>query len=315
MRQELHREGASTSARRGAPSATGAGDELHLIGSVWGLLVVGALLASSAMALMWLIQVRIRDASHVDVAWAVLIACCAIALRTPRRRRRRAPRPRRGAGLDLGLPARRLPPRQPCTRQGGGRPLPGAPRGVGRRTRTGTSSSSSRRRRCSSSSSRCRSRSSRSRPTSGFGALAWIGIAVWAIGNVGTILSDYQLAQWRSEPGEQGKDRARRPVGLVAPPELLLRVGELVRDRARRERRSVGLDRVARAGRSALPPVQGHGHPGDRGAGAALARGLRRVPADDERLRPASAAPGLGGRDLEAELLACSAGRASGSRA
>ena len=30
------------------------------------------------MALMWLIQVRIRDASHVDVAWAVLIACCAI---------------------------------------------------------------------------------------------------------------------------------------------------------------------------------------------------------------------------------------------
>ena len=50
-----------------------------MIGSVWGLLLVGALLASSAMALMWLIQVRIRDASHVDVAWAVLIACCAIA--------------------------------------------------------------------------------------------------------------------------------------------------------------------------------------------------------------------------------------------
>jgi len=50
-----------------------------MIGSVWGLLLVGALLASSAMALMWLLQVRIRDASHVDVAWAVLIACCAIA--------------------------------------------------------------------------------------------------------------------------------------------------------------------------------------------------------------------------------------------
>ena len=49
-----------------------------MIGSVWGLLVVGAILASSAMALMWVIQVRIRDASHVDVAWAVLIACCAI---------------------------------------------------------------------------------------------------------------------------------------------------------------------------------------------------------------------------------------------
>ena len=31
------------------------------------------------MALMWLIQLRLRDASHVDVAWAALIACCAIA--------------------------------------------------------------------------------------------------------------------------------------------------------------------------------------------------------------------------------------------
>ena len=30
------------------------------------------------MALMWVVQVRIRDTSHVDVAWAVLIACCAI---------------------------------------------------------------------------------------------------------------------------------------------------------------------------------------------------------------------------------------------
>ncbi|HKX47944.1 MAG TPA: DUF1295 domain-containing protein, partial [Gaiellaceae bacterium] len=50
----------------------------RLIESVWGLLVVGAVLASTAMALMWVVQVRTRDASHVDVAWAVLIACCAI---------------------------------------------------------------------------------------------------------------------------------------------------------------------------------------------------------------------------------------------
>ena len=50
----------------------------RLIESVWGLLVVGAILASAAMALMWVVQVRIRDTSHVDVAWAVLIACCAI---------------------------------------------------------------------------------------------------------------------------------------------------------------------------------------------------------------------------------------------
>ena len=40
---------------------------------------------------------------------------------------------------------------------------------------------------------------------SGFGALAWIGIAVWAIGNVGTIVSDRQLAQWRTNPENKGK--------------------------------------------------------------------------------------------------------------
>jgi len=28
---------------------------------------------------------------------------------------------------------------------------------------------------------------------------------VWAIGNVGTILSDYQLAQWRANPDNKGK--------------------------------------------------------------------------------------------------------------
>jgi steroid 5-alpha reductase family enzyme len=49
-----------------------------VIGSVWGLLLVGVVLASSAMAVLWYVQVRIRDASHVDVAWAVLIACAAM---------------------------------------------------------------------------------------------------------------------------------------------------------------------------------------------------------------------------------------------
>ena len=30
------------------------------------------------MAVLWAVQVRIRDASHVDAAWAALIACSAI---------------------------------------------------------------------------------------------------------------------------------------------------------------------------------------------------------------------------------------------
>ena len=50
-----------------------------VIDTVWGLLTIGAVLASVAMALLWIIAVRIRDASHVDVAWAILIACAALA--------------------------------------------------------------------------------------------------------------------------------------------------------------------------------------------------------------------------------------------
>ncbi len=125
-------------------------------------------------------------------------------VRTPRGRRHGTPRARRGAGLALGLPARRLPPLQPCPRQGGGRALPGAPR-------------------------RWAPNANRNffvffqaqalfvvffslpfafiaqNGSSGLGVLEWAGIAVWAIGNAGTILSDYQLAQWRKNPENKGK--------------------------------------------------------------------------------------------------------------
>jgi steroid 5-alpha reductase family enzyme len=49
-----------------------------MIESVWGLLAVGAVVASVSMLALWVVAVRIHDASHVDVAWAMLIACCAI---------------------------------------------------------------------------------------------------------------------------------------------------------------------------------------------------------------------------------------------
>jgi steroid 5-alpha reductase family enzyme len=49
-----------------------------VIGSVWGLLAVGLVLAAVVMAVLWYVQVRIHDASHVDVAWAALVACAAI---------------------------------------------------------------------------------------------------------------------------------------------------------------------------------------------------------------------------------------------
>jgi steroid 5-alpha reductase family enzyme len=49
-----------------------------MIESVWGLLLIGAVVASISMALLWALAVGIRDASHVDVAWAMLIATLAV---------------------------------------------------------------------------------------------------------------------------------------------------------------------------------------------------------------------------------------------
>jgi steroid 5-alpha reductase family enzyme len=37
------------------------------------------------------------------------------------------------------------------------------------------------------------------------GALAWLGVAVWAVGNAGVIVADRQLAQWRADPANRGK--------------------------------------------------------------------------------------------------------------
>jgi steroid 5-alpha reductase family enzyme len=42
-------------------------------------------------------------------------------------------------------------------------------------------------------------------PESGFGVVAWIGIALWALGNAGAIVSDRQLARWRANPENEGK--------------------------------------------------------------------------------------------------------------
>jgi steroid 5-alpha reductase family enzyme len=42
-------------------------------------------------------------------------------------------------------------------------------------------------------------------PSSAFGVVAWIGITLWMIGNIGTIVSDYQLARWRANPENTGR--------------------------------------------------------------------------------------------------------------
>jgi steroid 5-alpha reductase family enzyme len=210
-----------------------------VIGSLWGLLLVGLVLASSVMAALWYVQVRIGDASHVDVAWAALIAGagdpCTRCSRTATLRTSRA---RRRARVGVGPSPRRLPLRRSDPRTGRGRPLPGARAKWGARA-----------------SSRffwffqfqalfvvffslpfalvCLD------PDRAISALAWAGVAVWAIGNVGTIVADRQLAVWRANPANHGKT-ARTGSGAGRATQLLLRVGELVRRRHRRDDRPAG---------------------------------------------------------------------------
>lgn len=175
-----------------------------MIGSVWGLLIVGAVLASAAMAVLWVVQVRIRDATHVDVAWAVLVACAAIlyALVADGDVAHRVLAAVLASvwGFRLGayLFFDRVLGREEDGRYGTLRAKWGS--------------------------------SANARffvffqaqalfvvffslpfafialdPDSGFGAVAWIGVAVWAVGNLGAIVSDRQLAQWRANPSNEGK--------------------------------------------------------------------------------------------------------------
>ena len=175
-----------------------------MISSVWGLLLVGLVLASSVMAALWYLQVRIRDASHVDVAWAILIACCAIAY----------------ALLADGDVGHRVLAAALASIWGfrlGGYLLFNRVLGKEEDGRY-----QELRRRWAPHENRNFFVFFQAQALfvvffslpfafvsleteSGFGALAWIGIAVWAIGNVGTIVSDRQLAQWRANPENKGK--------------------------------------------------------------------------------------------------------------
>jgi len=175
-----------------------------VIGSALGLLLVGLILASSAMALLWVVQVRIGDASHVDVAWAVLIACAAILY----------------ALLADG--------------DGGYRVLAAALASIwgfrlGAYLFFNRILGKEEDGRYQALRAKWGDHANRNfflffqfqaifvvffsipfafialEPESGFDVLVWIGIGVWAIGNVGTIVADRQLASWRADPANKGK--------------------------------------------------------------------------------------------------------------
>ncbi len=260
-----------------------------MTGSYLLLLALGAVLASAEMVGLWVIQVRTRDASHVDVGWAVGIAAVAVgyALLADGDMTHRVLAAVLATvwGLRLGLYL--------LVDRVLGKEEDGRYRAL--RGKWGT-------------------RANRNfflffqfqavfvvffsvpfllislDPDSGLAALEWVGTTVWAVGNCGAITADRQLARWRSNPGNRGHTARAGPVGLVAAPELLLRVDRLVRRGGRRDRGAVGLDRMDRSRRPPLPAPPGDRHPRHRGAGAPQPCGLRRYQQDDQRVRAASTA-------------------------
>jgi steroid 5-alpha reductase family enzyme len=175
-----------------------------VIGSVWGLLLVGTILASMVMAALWVVQVRTRDASLVDVAWAVLIAWAAIAyaLLADGDTGQRILAALLASIWGFRLGAYLLVDRVLGKEEDG--------RYQALRARWGD-------------------RANRRffwffqlqalavvffslpfalvalDPESRLGALEWLGIAVWGVGNVGTIVADRQLARWRANPENRGR--------------------------------------------------------------------------------------------------------------
>lgn len=175
-----------------------------MIESVGGLLAVGAALASVAMALAWALQVRIRNASHVDAAWAILIACAALiyALLADGDGGHRVLAAALASiwGFRLGLYL--LVDRVLGKEEDG--------RYQALRAKWGE-------------------RANRrffwffqlqaafvvlfslpyaliaQDPRDGLGALEWAGTGVWATGNAGAIVADRQLARWRANPANTGK--------------------------------------------------------------------------------------------------------------
>ncbi|MDQ3379276.1 MAG: DUF1295 domain-containing protein [Actinomycetota bacterium] len=175
-----------------------------MIESIWGLLAVGAMLASVAMGLLWALQVRIHDASHVDVAWAILIACTALAY----------------AVLADGDVAHRVLAAVLASIWGFRLGLYLLFNRVLGKEEDG---------RYQALREKWGENANRkffwffqfqaalvvffSLPyafvtldsTDGLRTLEWTGAAIWVIGNLGVIASDWQLSRWRADPANKGK--------------------------------------------------------------------------------------------------------------
>ena len=179
-----------------------------MTGSYALLLLLGLALAATGMAVLWVVQVRTQDASLVDVAWAIGIACLATMY----------------ALLADGDVAHRLLAATLATIWGWRLGLYLFFNRVRGKSEDG---------RYQALRTKWASRANRNfflffqfqaifvvffsmpyllitlDPSEGIGALEWIGVATWAIGNAGTIVADRQLSSWRSNPANHGRTARR----------------------------------------------------------------------------------------------------------
>jgi steroid 5-alpha reductase family enzyme len=167
------------------------------------LLVLGAAVASCAMAVLWAVQLRTRDAGVVDVAWALGVACLAVvyALLADGDAAHRALAAALASvwGLRLGLYLlfdRVL-----------AKPEDGRYRAL--RARWGERADG---RFFAFFQLQAAFVVFFSLPflllaldrADGLGAVEWIGVGIWAVGNLGAAVADLQLAAWRSDPANRG---------------------------------------------------------------------------------------------------------------
>ncbi len=171
--------------------------------SYWVVLAIGAAFACAGMAVLWMIQVRIRDASHVDVGWAILIACVAVIYAVladgsvSHRVLAAALASLWGWRLGLYLLFNRVLGKEEDGRYRALREkwAPHANRNffLFFQAQAGFVIVFS-----------LPFLLIAFDPSSGLGALEWAGVAVWAIGNLGVIVSDRQLSRWRADPAKKG---------------------------------------------------------------------------------------------------------------
>ena len=201
----------------------------EMISSPWCLLLIGAAGASVTMICVWLVWIRIANASYVDVAWALEIAGTAVVYALLAEGLDPAPRARCRPRHDLGRAARDVPPRpgvagkeedgryQELRRRWAPhveprvlRVLPGAGR-VHPRLLAALRSSSP--------------------PMRGEIDVARVGRrrARARVRSPARSTADTPARRLEGRSRQQGQDCPQRPLGLVAPSELLLRVAALGR--------------------------------------------------------------------------------------